>query len=600
MNCSKRRVRVTDRSRLAAMLLLSWSLVIPPGSIGLLAKAEVGIFKDMPYLAGLQKKISLDLRQMDILEVLKFLALQGDLNIVPTKTVGGRVTLTLNDIRLQDALDLIMLTNELAYVQEGPIIRVMTEGDYQRIYGDPFADRRQVQQFHLKHANVNDVAAILGNLKSGVGKIITDPATGTLILIEVPDKLAQMAAMALNFDRLAIQPQDTHVFELKYGKVDVVKTEVEKVLTPKIGTLRADKRTNTLIVSDLPLRMQQIQQVVAAFDRKTREVIIEAKIIQIHLNDELRTGVDWAAVFRTIGGINQLKVENTVLQAGATQGAKVTIATTIGQDSVSAVLQFLQTLGTTDLLSTPQLAVIENEEAKILVGAREAFVTSVVTQTAQASTTAEQLTFVDVGIQLKVSPVINQDGYVTMKIRPEVSTVSRSITTALGNVVPIVETSTAESTVMVRNGHTIVIAGLIRDVKVINERRVPILGSIPLLGFFFRSRQDSTVRAEIVFFLTPKVVEGLEETASASPAPSSLRTPGLITPASPLILAPLGRGEREKGNGDSEGQMGEGRMGQAGEQKKPVLDVLKRLDKVLESMREIVGESTATQRKGGE
>ncbi len=578
MNCSDR--AWSDRARpgrLAVVLLLSLSLVNPLGYIGPLAWAEVGIFKETPFLAGLQKKISLDLRQMDILEVLKFLAQQGDLNIVPTKNVGGRVTLTLNDVRLQDALDLIMLTNELAYVQEGPVIRVMTEGEYQRIYGDPFADRRQVQQFQLKYANANDVANILGNMKSGIGKIIADPTTGTLILIEVPDKLAQMGAMALNLDRLALQPQDTHVFELKYAKAETLKGEVEKVLTPKVGTVRTDKRTNTLVVTDLPLRMQEIRKVVSAFDRKTREVIIESKIIQIRLNDELRTGVDWDNVFRSISGINQLNVQSKVLQAGATQGAKVTIATTSGQDAIGAVLQFLQTIGTTDLLSTPQLAVIENEEAKILVGSREAFVTSVVTQTAQASTTAEQLTFIDVGIQLKVSPVINQDGFVTMKIRPEVSNVARTITTALGNVVPIVETSTAESTVMVKNGYTIVIAGLIRDVKVKNERKVPILGSIPLLGFFFRSRQDSTERAETVIFLTPKVVEGLEETASASPAPSSLRAPGTPTPAAPFETPAAGT-----------------------EKRKPVLDVLKRLDKVLGSMREIVEDSTATQRKGGE
>lgn len=563
----------------ALALLLCWGLANPAVP---LVWAQAEIFKEKVTLPGLQKKISLDLRQMDILEVLKFLAQQGDLNIVPTKNVGGRVTMLLNDVRLQDAFDLIMLTNELGYIQEGKIIQVMTEAEYQRLVGDPFADRRLVQQLHLRYANAADVAAILGNMKSGVGKIVADPTTGTLILVDIREKLDQMVNTARSLDMVS-QPQDSHVFELKYAKAEVVRPEIEKVLSPKFGTVRMDKRTNTLIVTDLPVRMQEVRKIISAFDRKTREVTIEAKIIQVRLGDRLQAGVDWEAIFKDVSG---LSVKGS-LPIGLAQGGKVTVGT-LAQDKFTTVLQFLQTLGTTDLLSTPTISVIENEEARILVGTKEVVVSSASTQTAQATSKTESITYVDVGIKLKVTPSINQDGFVTMKIKPEVSAVVRTVRTGEGTEVPVIQTSEAETIVMVRSGHTIVIAGLIKDTKTREEKRVPILGSIPLLGMLFRSRSDEVVREEIIFFLTPKVIEG-EETASTA-VPASLKAP---SPLSPLPL----RGE---GGVRGEGGKGEGMPEKGVKPQNPeVLDVLKRLDKVLSSMREIVQEPD-TNRKGEE
>src|SRR3989441_728234 len=359
-------------------------------------------------LPGLSKKISLDLRQMDILVVLKFLAEQGDFNIVPGKNVGGRVTLAVKDITIQDALDIIALTNELAYVVQSRVIHVMTEADYQRLFGGVFADQREVKTVYLQYADATAVATVLGNVKSAVGRIVADPQTRTIILIDVPEKVGQMVAAAEGMDRAA--QLQTHAFELRYGKAADIKPEVEKALTPKLGAVRLDKRTNTLVVTDLAPQMQEIRRVISRFDRKTRE----------------------------------------------------------------------------------------------------AYVTSAVTQTTSASTTAEQVTFIDVGLQLKVLPTINEEGFVSMKIKPEVSSVSRSLTTAAGNSIPIVDTSSAETTVMVKDGTTLVIAGLMKDEKIGAEKKLPVLGDIPFLGALFRSRDDRRAKTELIFFLTPTIISGVE------------------------------------------------------------------------------------------
>jgi len=457
---------------------------------------------------GLSKRISLDLRQMDVVAVMKFLAEQGDLNIVTGKNVGGRVALASKDVTILDALDIIALSNELAYVVQNRVIHVMTEADYQRLFGSSFADQRQVERLHLQSADATNVATVLGNIKSSVGRVVADAQTRTLVLIDVPEKLEQMVAAAQSMDQ-AGQLQ-TQVFELRYAKAADVKVEVEKVLTPKLGAVRLDKRTNTLVVTDLVPQIREAQQVIDAFDRKTREVIIESKIIQVRLDDRFQMGVDWEVLFRKLSDLNVRQVFPVIPPLSLSSRL---IIGSLAKDKFRAVVELLQTVGKTNILSTPQIAVVENEEAKILVGTREAYITSSITQTTGAATTAEQVTFVDVGLQLKVTPTINREGFVTMKIKPEVSSVARLLTTASGNQIPIIETSTAETTVMVKDGVTIVIAGLMKDETFTEERKLPILGDIPILGMAFRVRENRVSKTELIFFLTPSIISGKEAVA---------------------------------------------------------------------------------------
>ena len=457
---------------------------------------------------GLSKRISLDLRQMDVVAVMKFLAEQGDLNIVTGKNVGGRVALASKDVTILDALDIIALSNELAYVVQNRVIHVMTEADYQRLFGSSFADQRQVERLHLQSADASNVATVLGNIKSSVGRVVADAQTRTLVLIDVPEKLEQMVAAAQSMDR-AGQLQ-TQVFELRYAKATDVKVEVEKVLTPKLGAVRLDKRTNTLVVTDLVPQIREAQQVIDAFDRKTREVIIESKIIQVRLDDRFQMGVDWEVLFRKLSDLNVRQVFPVIPPLSLSSRL---IIGSLAKDKFRAVVELLQTVGKTNILSSPQIAVVENEEAKILVGTREAYITSSITQTTGAATTAEQVTFVDVGLQLKVTPTINREGFVTMKIKPEVSSVARLLTTASGNQIPIIETSTAETTVMVKDGVTIVIAGLMKDETFTEERKLPILGDIPILGMAFRVRENRVSKTELIFFLTPSIISGKEAVA---------------------------------------------------------------------------------------
>jgi type II secretory pathway component GspD/PulD (secretin) len=155
------------------------------------------------------------------------------------------------------------------------------------------------------------------------------------------------------------------------------------------------------------------------------------------------------------------------------------------------------------------VTVVNNQEAKILVGSAEPYVTSTVTTSASGpNTTAESVIFLEVGVKLYVTPTISNDGFITMKIKPEVSAVTDSLTTSNNNQIPIVSTSEAETTVMIKDGVSIIIGGLIKEEKVHMVKGVPMLGRIPLIGAAFRSESDSVKKTEIAIFLRATIIKG--------------------------------------------------------------------------------------------
>ncbi len=177
-------------------------------------------------------------------------------------------------------------------------------------------------------------------------------------------------------------------------------------------------------------------------------------------------------------------------------------------------LQVLESVGKTNVVSSPRITVLNNEEAKVLVGTNQPYVTTTTTVTENNPITSQNVTYIDVGVSLTVTPTINQNGYVTMKIKPEVSSLGESFETPDGDEFPVVSTSETETTIMVKDGHTIVIAGLIEDREEESQNKIPVLGDIPILGYLFKGvshgSEASPEKRELVIFLTPYVVEGTE------------------------------------------------------------------------------------------
>lgn len=502
---------------------------------------QLPAYAQIPYARGdmfpaelsekLNERISLDLREISVIDVLKFLATKADVNIVASQNISARVTLFLKDVTIENALDIILLSTGLAIREKEGILYVMTDEEYTSLYGEAYRDQRQIKILQLKYADAGKLGEILGGMKSAIGKIILDKQTGTLVLIDTAEKVQLMVDAAKRIDIPTVQrilPTQTAVFELSYNKAADVQAQITTFLTPDIGSAKVDEKTNRIFVTDFEEPIERIRQVIEAFDRKTRQVFIETKMIQVRLSNDYQMGIEWQQIINEGVEKDKFKIDNSgtfPISSSTTQFGKV-IFGDLGKDDIEATIKLLHEFGETRTLAAPQLTVEHNEEANILVGTREAYATSTVSQASSTTTTSESITFIDVGVKLKVVPMINKNRFVSLKIAPEISAVGRTITTQNDNEIPIVDTTNASTTVLVKDGSTVIIGGLMKDEVVKTVRKYPMLGDIPWLGALFRSTDDSVIKTELVIFLTPHIVEG-DEALPFSPSTSSKKFEGL-------------------------------------------------------------------------
>ncbi|UCD15480.1 MAG: type II secretion system protein GspD [Candidatus Omnitrophota bacterium] len=442
-----------------------------------------------------EELISLDLKNVDIRELFKILAIKSGLTIMPSKEVKGRMNIFLDKVSFDDALDVILLSQDLAYEKKGNIITIMSASEYSGLFGVKFNERREFKSFKLKYAKPSNVAAVLKELKSEIGKVITDETSGTFLVVDAPDVLELMTQAVSELDK----PLRTIVFDLNYAKPADVKEYLDNFLTPNVGRVVIDERTSKVVVSDLQERIRTITQLVSAFDEGSRQVAIATKIVEVTFTDRTQRGIDW----RRIGHFTL----RSSFEESLTAFGRINIGA-VADDEYYVLLDFLRTQGEVRTLSQPQIVVVNNEEAKFLLGTRQPYVSQTQSQSEETIVTAEAIEFVDIGIKLNVTPTINKEGFITMKIKPEVSSISGTLTTAEGSTIPIVDTSEAETIVKVKDGTTLMVAGLVKDRDDDTVYGIPGLAKIPIIGGIFSKRDVLKKRTEFIVFLTPRIVTG--------------------------------------------------------------------------------------------
>ncbi len=453
------------------------------------------------------QRISLDLKGVDILDVLKLFSQKSGLNFIAGRNVSGRVTIFVKDVDVWDAFELIIGANDLAYERRSGIVTVMMARDYELLYGEKFQERKSNLVHRLRYAKSAQVATVLNQIKSSVGRVVADEATNTLIVNDVPNHLEDMRALLKQLDR----PTENHVFKLNYAEADKLKEKVQELLSP-VGTFTFDARSNTVVITDLPENLAKAKQVITAFDVPEGQVLIEAKIINVVLTDGNSLGIDWQRVF---AGVDTTVRSNLITRGdiisgdiiGGTSTGNAIKLVSGANSSNTALIEALKSVGKTETLSNPRIMVSNNQEAKILVGTKEAFITTTTTVPASGSTvTAPEIKTEEVGTKLYVTPSVKRDGYIQLKIKPEVSSVARTITSVANTIVPIVQTTQAETSVLVKSGVTLIIGGLIDNKDQSTDNRIPYLGDAPLIGIPFRGKALLKRKSELVVFLTPQII----------------------------------------------------------------------------------------------
>jgi type II secretory pathway component GspD/PulD (secretin) len=481
-------------------------------------------------LPGLDTKITLDsMTPWDVVQLIEFLAYKGGLNnIVISRGVAGLTTkLKFSDVAVGDALDVVLSVNNLAYELNSGIITIMTDAEYKAKTGVSFYDQKQVRVVDLKYGDPERIAKTLEAVKSEIGTVAFDRVTATLILIDTPDRMREMEAIIGRADMATVSrvlPTETRIFVLQYATPEEIRENVAAIITRDVGTIRVDNRTKTLIVSDLPHNLPRIEALVKAFDKRSKEVFIEAKIVQVALNDTFNMGINWNHVFEAVDP--RFSLSSNVrppigdMQGGVTASGmgvgSLTYRTILAGGDLNVILDVLKHVGRMDILNNTHVAVVDGNEATIKTVRNEPYAETQL-EGGTTNVVGTTLRFIEVGVSLAVKPRISDDGFISMAIRPEMSAVVRNY--AAHFMVPVVQRSYAETTVMIKDGETIIIGGMIQNQKGREGSRVPLLGGIPVLGRLFRSDSESSETREMIVFLTPRIISGDEPVQLMRDAP---------------------------------------------------------------------------------
>jgi general secretion pathway protein D len=507
-------------------------------------------------------KINLQYKDADVVDIFRNLSETTGTNIVVESGVRGNITIFLDDVSFQEALDLITSMNGLAYVMSKNTVMIYTAQKYEQLYGQKFQNLIEKREIRLNNINASQMAGYLSPLKSKDGNIVINPRNNSLIIYDMPGSISQMEELAGRLDvpqasrsfeikyllpsklKTLLSPyissegviidDDAHkllyiydsetslqqvasliqsydippvviseTFKLNYAKANDISANITTLLTPGVGTIKTDIENNNLIVWDLPENIVSIEKLIKTYDQKIEQVLIEAQIMQVSLNDNIKTGIDWEVVTNKINEVSDLNITANfgVLPEGS-EGIVFT-GGELSENNYTAVVELLQTYGSTNLLSSPRLMAINKNEASILVGSTVPYKTIDTREENGAIRTFEKISMIDVGVKLFVTPVINADSLIKIDIRPEVSSVI-----GYSENIPVVEKSEMQTHVFVKSGDTVLIGGLMREEKQNTSNGIPLICRIPILGNFFRSNSIKKTKTELVILLTPRITSG--------------------------------------------------------------------------------------------
>jgi type IV pilus assembly protein PilQ len=439
------------------------------------------------------QRISMDFKDADLTNVFRIIAEVSNLNIITSDDVKGKVSLRLVNVPWDQALDIVLRSKSLGAAQEGNVLRIAPLSALRKEAQDRFDAQKQVDQ--SRQEALNRAAEV---------------------------RVTQEAV----FDTIPVS----------YSRASELLGKI-KPLASKYGKLDSDDRTNVLIIRDLAQNIAEVKALVATLDTATPQVLIEARIVEVDTSFTRELGVQWGGSFRA-GGNTKFGMIGAQDPAGATlAGGAVTAATIDPFTATSPVPSFavnlpaaigsgagggiafgilrdnlrldlslsaLEASGKGKIISSPKIVTTDNKEATIEQG------TQIPYSTVSASGTNTQ--FVDATLSLKVTPHITPDGRVSMKL--EAKNDSQGEVGATGQ--PAINKKKATTEVLIRDGETTVIGGILQISRSESQAGLPWLSKIPVLGYLFRKDTNQTRNRELLIFITPKILKQEPIQAKAS------------------------------------------------------------------------------------
>jgi type IV pilus assembly protein PilQ len=317
---------------------------------------------------------------------------------------------------------------------------------------------------------------------------------GDIIRVTTLEKIAneRLNEEVVERKREDFLPLSTDIIRVSYAKADEMKAPLEILLSTR-GKIETDERTNALLVTDIESRLGQVREMAAILDYKTPQVEINAKLVDVDSRYVRDLGITWS-----LTGLNSgdAAVDYSVDAPLSNRVGEVIVGVTGTDADLAATIQMLERNDHAQIISNPRITTADNKEAKILVGKKIPLVVS-----DESGNAITELT--TIGIKLTVVPHINQDDRITLDLNPEVSDLSAQATVQGGIVIV---TSEANTRVIVQNGETAVIGGLIRTNESTVDTGVPYLKDLPVVGHLFKSSNKVEEERELLIFVTPKII----------------------------------------------------------------------------------------------
>ncbi|MDP6128407.1 MAG: secretin and TonB N-terminal domain-containing protein [Planctomycetota bacterium] len=443
-----------------------------------LALAAPAISQDSP--TGSDETVTVNFHDQPLASVLEMFSSNYGLNLVYGPDIEGKVTLNLFEAPVREALNKILAANGFQAVEEGGFVLVVPASSVSgqdEVVASPWEPR----VLFLNHMRAKDVEPMLSPLLSGDEQLILGP-------------------------------------ESKSGLDQADDLGGNEQATREMLILLAREETNA-----------RVDALLAKLDIPPQQVLVEATILSVSLNDTAKLGVDFTALggidFQAMGGTSNItnsytggtaegaQLDNWLLgfsQTGFTDSSSGGLHMGILKNQVGIFIQALEDVGNATVLSNPQVLTLNRHAAQVLVGKKIGYQTTTTTQTS----TVQSVEFLEVGTSLVFRPFISDDGYVRMEIHPENSDGNINPTSGL----PEESTTEVSTNILVRSGHTVVIGGLMENAVATTTSQIPFLGSLPYLGSLFRSESESESKNEIIVMLTPHIVDDQELDSRAGEA----------------------------------------------------------------------------------
>jgi len=282
-------------------------------------------------------------------------------------------------------------------------------------------------------------------------------------------------------------------FRVQYTDTDVVATVLTEHLS-RYGKVTSIPERGLVVIEDLPDFLVRLEAILGEIDAAPRQILIEAKILEIALDNSQTFGIDWAAPLSLSGSSGTVDFGQAGLAPLGAAGLFFNIVT----PDFEAALRALNTAGRVRTLSTPRLLVMEDQEAEVIIGDRLGYrVTTTINQV-----TSESVEFLESGVILKVKAQVDRNGKVLLSIHPEVSTGS------INAGIPSLSTTEVTTQLLAEDGQKIFIGGLIRNASSDSRSGVPVLSDLPIIGGLFARTDNLSQNSETIVLITPRLVEG--------------------------------------------------------------------------------------------